>query len=102
MIRYPHDRTIADNTGQPDFLLLKPMKGAKQAIDKIKKMGYTIVVYTARHWSDYTKIQDWLSKYKIKVDYIVCDKLLLRWLVDDRCLQFDNNWDEIVKTIKKG
>jgi phosphoglycolate phosphatase-like HAD superfamily hydrolase len=51
-----------------------PMKGAKETLEKIKQLGYKIVIYTARPWSEYKPIEEYLLYYKIPFDRIFVEK----------------------------
>ena len=95
------DKTLAENTDYPDFKLLKPIKGAVEAMEKLNSKGWKIIVYTARPWGDYQMIENWLDKYKIPFRRIVCGKVLLRFLVDDRAIGFRGDWDDVLKQINE-
>lgn len=85
------DGTIAQSH-YPDFTLLEPIEGSLYSLNKLDTMGYKIIIYTARPWADYEKIEAWLTKYKMPFRRIVCGKLFCKVLVDDRALHFDG-WD---------
>ena len=94
------DKTIADNTGFPKFKLTKPMKGAANALRKLKKDGWKITVFTARAYSEYQEIEDWLNKNKIPFRRIICGKPLLYRMIDDRNIEFNGDWNKVYKKIK--
>lgn len=94
------DDTIASNSGLPDFVLQEPVKGAKEALDRLTKDGWKIVVYTARPWSQYNIIEYWLNTYEIPFRSIVCGKMLLKWMVDDKNIEFRGNWYDVITKIK--
>ena len=94
------DETLAHNSGYPDFKLLKPTKGAREAMIKLSK-NWKIIIYTSRPWADYRLIETWLKKYKIPFKDIVCGKLLVAFMIDDKNLPFnplysDKSWEYIV------
>lgn len=93
------DMTLAYNTGHPDYIPLEPIRGSKLALERIKKYGWDITIFTARHWGDYDLIKSWLKKNKIPFDRIVCGKPLFRYLIDDRALHFGGNWKDIEDVI---
>jgi len=93
------DRTLANNTPYPEFDLLDPIDGAKEALQKLNADGWKIIVYTARPWHDYEKIENWLIKYNIPFRRIVCGKLFVRYMVDDRNIEFNGDWNKVLKKI---
>ena len=93
------DKTIAHNSPHPDYALLEPIDGAREALQSLSKGGWRITIYTARHWQDYDIICEWLNKYKIPYDQVVCGKLFCRWMIDDKAIHFDS-WDNVLKQIK--
>lgn len=95
------DKTVADNTGYPNFKLTKPMKGAVEALRKLKRDGWKITIFTARGYGDHQLIEDWLNKYKVPFRRIICGKPLVHWMVDDRNIEFNGDWEEVIKKINK-
>lgn len=77
------DNTIANNSGYPDFEPLEPTEGAKEALEEITRRGFKIIVWTARHYSDYEKIEHWLEQHEIPFRGIVCGKVLGKYMIDD-------------------
>jgi len=64
-----------------------------QKLTEIHKAGFKIVVHTARPWSDYPVIEDWLVKRGIPFRAIVCGKLLAHRYVDDRAINSkESSW----------
>lgn len=93
------DQTLAHNSGYPHFKLSKPTKGAREAIIELSKK-WKIVIYTARPWTDYRLIETWLNKYKIPFKNIVCGKLLVAYMIDDKNVEFKGSWKDVMKKIK--
>lgn len=93
------DHTVA-YSDYPDFKLKRPIKGAKEAMDKLNKSGWKIIIYTSRAWAEYDIIEKWLNKNKIPFRRIVCGKLFAKYYIDDRNIAFSGNWKEIVSTLK--
>jgi len=88
----------------------EPIPGAKEAIDKFRKDGYEIIIFTSRlieeaHGEEGTKnqikmINEWLEKHDIKVDGLTCHKLPAQIYIDDRGLRFEGVWnDEFYKKV---
>lgn len=94
------DKTLAHNSGLPDFVLGEPINGAKEALEKIIEMGFKPIIYTARPYSDYNIIENWLDINKIPFRRIICGKVLLRFMIDDKNIEFNGNWGEVLTKIK--
>jgi len=94
------DQTIANGTGYPNFELTTPLKGAKDALVSLAKDGWKITIYTARPWADYSKIEHWLDEWKIPYRRIVCGKILVRFMIDDRNLEFRGDWTEMLDRLE--
>jgi hydroxymethylpyrimidine pyrophosphatase-like HAD family hydrolase len=78
----------------------RPMKGAKETLEKIRKMGYKIIIYTSRHWSEYKPIEQYLLHHQIPFDRIICGKVLGVLLIDDKAYRL-TNWEKDEKKIIK-
>ena len=94
------DRTIAENSPYPEYNLLKPIKEAALFLQQLTLDGWKIIIYTSRPWSDYDKVEKWLNKYKIPFRRIVCGKLLAKYFIDDRAIEFKGDWSEVYRKIK--
>ena len=94
------DKTIA-NSSYPKFKLEKPIKGAKEALDKLTKQGWKIVIHTSRPWSDYDIIEKWLIKHQIPFRRIVCGKLFARFYFDDRGIGYRGNWKNTAREFRR-
>lgn len=93
----------------------KPLlEGAKDAVDAFREAGYRIVILTSRlspTWWDaegFTEaerqeqvkyVHDMLDKHGIVYEYITCEKIPCTYFIDDRAIEFKNNWAEIAKRI---
>lgn len=80
----------------------KVKRGAKKALERFKRKGYVIVIWTTR--SNVKDIDDCLRKNNIPFDYInenpysppdSSDKIFCDVYVDDRGIEFKDNWDEV-------
>lgn len=94
------DKTLADNSGYPDYKIKKPMPGAVEAMKKLNKLGWKIIINTARGYENYEMIESWCLKYKIPFRRIICGKPLVRWMIDDRNIEFNGDWDAVLDKIK--
>lgn len=82
------DGTIADTSIDNNFRLesVSPVKGAVEGLYELAKMGWKIIVYTSRPWSEYNEIEKWLEENNVPYRRIICGKLMARYYVDDRNL----------------
>lgn len=93
------DNTLANNTGFPDYTPTTPIKGAKEAMIKLKTKGFKVYIYTARASSEHQIVKNWLKKNKIPFKDIICGKQLFRWTIDDKSIGFRGNWKETLKEV---
>lgn len=80
----------------PEEGIGEPIDGAVEAMIELKRRGFKIMVYTSRHWSDYTNIESWLNDYNIPSKGIICGKPLVVAHVDDRNVEFRGSWKEVL------
>lgn len=92
------DSTTAMNTGHPEYKLLGPVLGAREALQELAGKGWKIIIHTARPWSDYETIENWLLLYDIPFKRIVCGKLLAKYYIDDRNIDF-REWSKMKQDI---
>jgi hypothetical protein len=92
------DGTLAYTT-PPLFDLGEPIPGAVEAMKKLDSDGWKLVIYTARHWSDYINIEDWLTKHGIPFREIICGKPLFRYMIDDKNIEFKGDWGQVLSKI---
>lgn len=99
-----------DNGWQDGELYGKPIKGSKEAIDKLKDMGYEIVIFTTRASREIngpetdkliSNLEDYLKENEIHFDDITAEKLTAEFYIDDKGIRFENNWNEIMNKITK-
>ena len=94
------DKTLT-HTKYPEFKLTKPIKGAKEALKKLNKDGWKITISTSRAWADYENIERWLLKWDIPFRRIVCGKLLCKFFIDDRNIEFNGDWKETIEKLRR-
>jgi hypothetical protein len=95
------DKTIFETSGYPDYTPTTIIPGAKESLDKIVEMGYKVVVFTARPWSDLYLLKHFIKEYDLPVDQIICGKPLFLTLIDDRNIEFKNDWNVVIDKIKQ-
>ena len=94
------DDCLAKNTGFPYFTPQEPMEGAIEAIKSLVDRGYKIQIYTARPSSEYHNVEGWCKYYGIPIKGIICGKLLVRVLIDDKAMHF-TSWEQALKDVEK-
>jgi hydroxymethylpyrimidine pyrophosphatase-like HAD family hydrolase len=75
-----------------------PIEGAKETLEEIEKLGYKIIIYTARPWSEYKPIEEYLLHYRIPFRRIICGKVFASIIIDDKAFRL-NNWKRDKKKI---
>lgn len=93
------DNTLAYSSF-PDFTIRGPLPGAVEAMQELNKRGWKVVIFTARAWVDYKKIEDWCIEHGIPQREIICGKPLFRYLIDDRNIEFSGDWASVLEKVK--
>lgn len=78
--------------------LAQPIQGARQALQRLRDAGHTIVVYTARGWAEYRVARKWLDDHGFAYDGLHMGKPIADVWIDDRALRF-TNWDEALRQL---
>lgn len=100
------DSTIAENK-YPD--VGKPEKNVAEALKYLKSMGYHIKVYSCRtngkenvdSEDQRMVIQEYLEKNGIPYDTIaVEDKPFAEYYIDDKAINYNGSWDDVLKNIE--
>lgn len=98
LIAIDFDETIVDNSKKTDGYYPDPFPNAKERIADLRSKGHKIMIFSCNNKSWIEKV---LTHYEIKVDYIWDQpKPVYDWLIDDRAIRFDGNWNEIYEEIK--
>jgi len=105
----------------PDIGAIKP--GAREALVRLKELGYYIVIYSCRSclWSPeifgdpdedlydipnrklVKAMEKWLNEHDIpydEIDYGQKGKPTARAYIDDKGVRFEDNWPEVVRFIE--
>ena len=72
----------------------EPVEGAIDAIKKLQKNGYEVVVFTTKTslgWKRNRAIKQWLKKHDLDLN-VTNIKLHSIAIIDDRAIRFENNW----------
>ena len=92
------DGTICAEEKEFRRALAVPIKGAKEAVNSLKKNGHTIIFYSARIWAEYEMTIDWLNKHGFLFDQLILGKPQGDVWIDDRAIRF-SSWTEVIKEI---
>lgn len=110
IIAIDFDGTISDEPGYVSKDKLRERPGAFEIINKLKKAGHILCLWTCR-WDQYLKeALEWLNENKITFDYINDSpktkvnnhsrKIYYDLLIDDRCVCALNSWADIIKSVE--
>jgi trehalose-6-phosphatase len=78
--------------------LAQPIPGAREALQKLRAAGHTVVIYTARSWGEYRVTRSWLETHGFEYDGLHMGKPVADVWIDDRALQF-NNWNDTLSQL---
>ena len=76
----------------------KLMPHAKEVLEYMVSKGKRPVIYTARPWSHYQIIEEWIEKNDLPIHKIICGKPLFDKIIDDRNIEF-KNWKQIKRRL---
>jgi hydroxymethylpyrimidine pyrophosphatase-like HAD family hydrolase len=94
------DNTICNNSGFPDFIPTQVITGTKKALREITDRGYKVIIFTARPYSDYQLIEQFLDDNDLEYRRIICGKPLAKYMIDDKAIEFKGDWDKVLNKIK--
>tara|TARA_Y100000310_G_scaffold292112_1_gene320601 strand:+ start:592 stop:897 length:306 start_codon:yes stop_codon:yes gene_type:complete len=92
------DGTICTEEKTFSRTLAKPIRGAKEALCKLRDAEHTIIIYSARSWNEYEMTEDWLRRHKIPFDQLVMGKPVGDYWIDDRAIKFER-WENVLSTL---
>ena len=69
------DGTLCEETGDYIIHTLVPIKNNINKLIRLKERKCHIIVYTARPWTDYRNLKDWLDIYQVPYNLIVMGKV---------------------------
>lgn len=96
------DRTIYVGDRPLDYENGSAVPGAVAALRKLRDDGWTIVLYTARHFNHWEVTRRWLDHAGVCYDQIVFGKPPATYYIDDRAIPFRGSWDEVLSEIDSG
>lgn len=94
------DGTICSEERTFSRSLATPKENAVESVNKLYDNGHTIILYTARTWVEYEMTVDWLKRYNVKYHQLFMGKPIGDVWIDDRAIQFKDNWEEIINTLE--
>lgn len=94
------DGTICSEERTFSRSLATPKENAVESVNKLYDNGHTIILYTARTWVEYEMTVDWLKRYNVKYHQLFMGKPIGDVWIDDRAIQFKDNWAEIINTLE--
>jgi phosphoglycolate phosphatase-like HAD superfamily hydrolase len=80
------DGVICDERPTFERSLASPIQGARELLLRLHDEGWTIIIHTARSWSEYAMTKRWLFDHDIVFNELIMGKPLATILVDDRAV----------------
>ena len=77
-----------------DWPLAKLLPQAQEALQKLKDINNTIILWTARGWEQFKITKKWLGDHGFVYDQILMGKPMVDCFIDDRARQF-KGWDTL-------
>ena len=92
------DGTICSEEKQFSRALAQVNVGAKEPLQKLKGLGHTVIIYSARTWAEYEVTVAWLEANEIPYDQLILGKPQGDFWIDDRALRY-HDWETIMSTL---
>jgi phosphoglycolate phosphatase-like HAD superfamily hydrolase len=96
------DGTLCTELSTFERSMALPKDGAEKLLRTLNNAGYTIIIYTARSWSEFAMTEAWLHKYGLYYDVLLMGKPTYNLWIDDRAINCSDNLDEIERWIRNG
>tara|TARA_B100001564_G_C20242802_1_gene491280 strand:+ start:194 stop:547 length:354 start_codon:yes stop_codon:yes gene_type:complete len=106
------DGTICeDKLGDQTYEDLKPIQGSVEIMQKLKKEGHYLIIYTARNMVTYNNnlgkiianqskvVIDWLEKFKIPYDELHFGKPVADFYIDDKGYKLES-WNKFYEDLQ--
>lgn len=77
----------------------KPLPGARESMEALAAEGHTLVIYTARSWSELRMTKQWLDENGIPYHGIHMGKPVADRIIDDRSIRF-RSWAQVRDDLK--
>ena len=107
------DNTLCVTTGN-NYQKSKPLKKKIKIVNKLFEEGHIIKIFTARFMGrskenivkakkrGYSLSKNQLKKWKLKHHILIMGKPSFDYLIDDKSINFDKNWDKKLKSFIKN
>ena len=107
------DNTLCVTTGN-NYQNSKPLKKKIKIVNKLFEKGHIIKIFTSRFMGrskenivkakkmGYSLTKSQLKKWKIKHHILIMGKPSFDISIDDKSIDFDNNWDKKLKSLIKN
>jgi uncharacterized HAD superfamily protein len=79
--------------------LATPIAGAREALESLVAAGHTIVIYSARSWSELRMTKQWLDSHQIPYHGIHLGKPVADCVIDDRAIRF-SGWGDVMSQLQ--
>ncbi len=78
--------------------LAQPIAGAREALERLRAAGHTVIVYTGRGWPEYKATRKWLDDHGFQYDGLHMGKPIADVWIDDRAIRF-TEWSEVLSQL---
>lgn len=101
------DGTLAETDPNAGFRIVRPVKGAVEAMWQLRDLGATLIIWTCRSGRMLTDSRRWLADQDIPFDAVNANpwyeqggrKAFYHFLIDDRS-NFDGDWPGMVEIVR--
>jgi hypothetical protein len=85
-----------------DYMKKQPIKGSIEGLRRLRRLGYKIMLFTARKEEDRSWTEGWLMSngFSGLYDVLIMDKPWFTALIDDRAIGFTGDWDRAINEFK--
>jgi hypothetical protein len=85
-----------------DYMKKQPIKGSIEGLRRLRRLGYKIMLFTARKEEDRSWTEGWLMSngFSGLYDVLIMDKPWFTALIDDRAVGFTGDWDRAINEFK--
>jgi len=84
------DGTICEERKTFEKSLAAPKQDVIDLVNKLFDDGNTIIIYTARSWSEFKITEHWLKEKDVKYNVLMCGKPIYDVWIDDRAMNVED------------